>query len=100
MDAILWLTNMTVGRDTKFDNLCHVAHSVEIGERCLVAAGAVIAGSVTIGNDVWVGPKAVISSKISIGDRAFITLGSVVVQSVDADARGTSPFPTTCSFAN
>ncbi|MCB1190354.1 MAG: UDP-3-O-(3-hydroxymyristoyl)glucosamine N-acyltransferase [Leptospiraceae bacterium] len=37
---------------TKFDNLCHVAHNVEIGEDCLLTAGFIVAGSTKIGNRV------------------------------------------------
>jgi len=72
-----------LGDDTKLDNLVHVAHNVVIGQRCFLAACAMIAGAITIGNDVWIGPSASISSAgVVIGDGASITTGSVVTQSV------------------
>lgn len=82
----------TIGADTKLDNLVHVAHNVSIGQRCLLAAHAMIAGSTTIGDDVWIGPSAAISSEISIGNGASITLGSVVVRDVPAGQRVTGHF--------
>jgi len=71
-----------LGNDTKLDNLVHIAHHDEIGERCFIAASAMIAGSVTIGNDVWIGPGACISNEITIGDNASITIGAVVTRDV------------------
>lgn len=71
-----------IGKDTKIDNLVHVAHDVRIGERCLVVALAMLGGKTRIGDDVWIGPSAVISDGLSIGDRARITLGSVVTRDV------------------
>ncbi len=75
-------SDTVVGKDTKLDNLVHVAHNVVIGERCRLAAGVIIAGSVTIGNDVWVGPNATISSEIVIEDDAQISLGAVVTKNI------------------
>lgn len=75
-----------IEEDTKIDALVHIAHNVNIGRNCEIAAGAIIAGSTTIGNDVWIGPNATVSSEISIGDEAFVALGSVVVKNVKPNA--------------
>ncbi len=76
-----------IGADTKLDNLVHVAHNVQIGERTLIAAGVTIAGSVTIGDEVWIGPGAVISSGVTIGDAAAIVIGTTVIKDVAAGTR-------------
>jgi UDP-3-O-[3-hydroxymyristoyl] glucosamine N-acyltransferase len=76
-----------LGEDTKLDNLVHIAHNVQVGKRCLMAAAAMIAGSVIIGDDVWIGPGAIISSEITIGDRSQITIGSLVTKSIPSDQR-------------
>ncbi|MFT6397448.1 MAG: UDP-3-O-[3-hydroxymyristoyl] glucosamine N-acyltransferase [Bradymonadia bacterium] len=81
-----------VGDDTKTDNLVHIAHDCQIGERVRIAASAMLAGSITVGDDVWIGPGAVISSGLTIGDRASITIGAVVSRSVPADTRVTGHF--------
>lgn len=74
-----------IGGTTKCADGVHIAHCARVGERCLLAAGAIILGSTIVGDDVWVGPGAVISNEIDVGDAAFITLGAVVTKNV---ARG------------
>ncbi|BBC22726.1 UDP-3-O-(3-hydroxymyristoyl)glucosamine N-acyltransferase [Pseudanabaena sp. ABRG5-3] len=81
-----------IGKDTKLDNLVHVAHNVKIGSRCLIAASATISGSSIIGDDVWIGPNSCISNEITVGDGAEITIGSVVVQNVPSLTRVTGNF--------
>lgn len=56
----------------KLDNLVHVAHNVEIGERTLIAAQTGIAGSSAIGNDV------VIGGQVGIGDHCRLEAGCAV----------------------
>jgi UDP-3-O-[3-hydroxymyristoyl] glucosamine N-acyltransferase len=81
-----------LGDDTKLDNLVHIAHGVQIGERCFLPAACMIAGSTTLGDDVWIGPGASISSQISIGDNAYVTIGSVVTKNVEAGDKVTGNF--------
>jgi UDP-3-O-[3-hydroxymyristoyl] glucosamine N-acyltransferase len=82
VDRSLFMAPTRIGDDTKIDNLVHVAHSVRIGARCLIAAGATLAGSATIGDEVWVGPHAVISSGVRLGDRAAIVIGATITKDV------------------
>jgi UDP-3-O-[3-hydroxymyristoyl] glucosamine N-acyltransferase LpxD len=72
----------TVGADTHFDNLVHVAHSVHIGRGAALAACAEISGSVSVGDGVWLGPRCAISAGLRIGEHAFIGIGSTVVRDV------------------
>ena len=87
VDRSLFRAPTRIGDDTKIDNLVHVAHSVHIGARCLIAAGATLAGSVVVGNEVWIGPHAVISSGIHLGDRSAIVIGSTITKDVAPDER-------------
>ncbi|WP_057882130.1 UDP-3-O-(3-hydroxymyristoyl)glucosamine N-acyltransferase [Tsuneonella troitsensis] len=81
-----------IGADSATDNLVHIAHNVKIGQRCRLAAAAMIAGSTTLGDDVWVGPNATVSNGLIIGDGAHITLGAVVTKDVVAGQRVTGHF--------
>jgi UDP-3-O-[3-hydroxymyristoyl] glucosamine N-acyltransferase len=81
-----------IGKDTKLDNLVHIAHNAKIGSRCLIAASATISGSSTIGDDVWIGPNSCIANEVIVGDNAEITIGSVVVQNVSSGTRVTGNF--------
>ena len=76
-----------IGIDSKLDNLVHIAHSARIGSRCLIAAGAIVAGSARIGDDVWIGPGACVSDHVTIEAGAQITLGSSVFSNVRAGQR-------------
>lgn len=70
-----------IGEHTKIDNLCHIAHNVVIGKRCLVIAGTVIMGSVHIGNDCWIA-TSIIRDLRKIGNNCVIGMGAVVVENV------------------
>jgi len=87
VDRSLFRLATRIGDDTKIDNLVHVAHSVRIGARCLIAAGATLAGSAVIGDEVWIGPHAVISSGVRLGDRAAIVIGATITKDVAPDER-------------
>lgn len=66
------LTETRIGKGTKFDNLCHVAHNVVIGEHCVMAAGFMIAGSSKIGNHCMFGGNTVITDHVTICDRVIV----------------------------
>lgn len=87
VDRSLFRLPTRIGDDTKIDNLVHVAHSVRIGSRCLIAAGATLAGSVAVGDEVWIGPHVVISSGVRLGDRSAIVIGSTITKDVAPDER-------------
>ncbi|HEX8457392.1 MAG TPA: UDP-3-O-(3-hydroxymyristoyl)glucosamine N-acyltransferase [Pyrinomonadaceae bacterium] len=61
-----------IGRGTKLDNLVHVGHNVEIGERVVIAAQTGISGSTVVGSD------AVIGGQVGMGDHARVEAGAVV----------------------
>lgn len=71
-----------VGRGSKIDSFVHVGHNVIIGENCVVAAGAIFAGSVTIGKNVFVGVNSCIKQSVHVGDGATVGMGSVVIHDV------------------
>jgi UDP-3-O-[3-hydroxymyristoyl] glucosamine N-acyltransferase len=81
-----------VGTGTKIDNLVQVGHNVQIGEHCVIAGKAGIAGSARIGNHVRVGAEAGINGHIDIGDGASIGARAGVTGSVPAGAT-VSGFP-------
>jgi UDP-3-O-[3-hydroxymyristoyl] glucosamine N-acyltransferase len=57
-----------LGTQVKLDNLVHVAHNVEIGERTLIAAQTGIAGSSAIGSDVTIGGQVGIADHCRLED--------------------------------
>ena len=61
-----------VGKGTKLDNLVHVGHNCDIGERVVIAAQTGISGSVIIEDDV------VIGGQVGFGDHIRVRSGAVI----------------------
>ncbi|MFP5520528.1 MAG: UDP-3-O-(3-hydroxymyristoyl)glucosamine N-acyltransferase [Bdellovibrionia bacterium] len=78
------LTITKIGNGTKFDNLCHVAHNVQIGDNCLFAGGFFVAGSSKIGNNVMTGGHVVVADHVEICDRVVLAGRSAVTKDVTA----------------
>ena len=101
---------LVVGDGTFLGHGCALgaADSVEIGKRCLVAAGTIIrdfdghpvdaarrAGGeptpsegirpIIIGDDVWLGARAMVLKGVTIGDRSVVAAGAVVTADVPPD---------------
>ncbi len=62
------LNNTIIKKQTKIDNLCHIAHNCEIGESSLVTAQFGMAGSSKIGKYFICGGKTSVSGHITLGD--------------------------------
>ena len=75
-------SDTVIGENTYLDNLCHVAHNVEIGNNSAFAAMTGIAGSAKIGNHVLTGGQAGIAGHIKIGNNVHIAAKSGVFQSI------------------
>jgi len=73
-----------IGEETKIDNLCHVAHNVQIGRGALIAAFGGISGSTRIGDGVTLAGRVGVSDHKTIGERAVLAGGSAVLQDVPA----------------
>jgi UDP-3-O-[3-hydroxymyristoyl] glucosamine N-acyltransferase len=61
-----------IGKGTKIDNLVHVGHNCDIGERVVIAAQTGISGSVVIEDDV------VIGGQVGFGDHIRVRSGAVI----------------------
>jgi UDP-3-O-[3-hydroxymyristoyl] glucosamine N-acyltransferase len=61
-----------IGRGTKLDNLVHVGHNCDIGERVVIAGQTGISGSVIIEND------CIIGGQVGFGDHIRVQSGAVI----------------------
>lgn len=71
-----------IRKGVKIDNLCQIAHNVEVGKNTAMAAQVGIAGSAKIGENVMIGGQAGISGHLHIADGAKIVAQSGVPSSV------------------
>lgn len=86
------LKDTIVGEGTKIDNLVQIAHNVQIGRYCLIAAHCGIAGSATIGDMTQIGGGAGLADHIKIGSRVQIAAASGVMNDIpDGEKWGGSP---------
>jgi UDP-3-O-[3-hydroxymyristoyl] glucosamine N-acyltransferase len=65
-----------IRRGAKLDNLVQIGHGAKVGEDCVLAAQAGLAGSTRLGRGVWVGGQAGFAGHLDVGDRAVITAQS------------------------
>ena len=61
-----------IGRGTKLDNMVHVGHNCDIGERVVIAAQTGISGSVVIEDD------CVIGGQVGFGDHTRVLKGAII----------------------
>jgi UDP-3-O-[3-hydroxymyristoyl] glucosamine N-acyltransferase len=71
-----------IRKGVKIDNLCQIAHNVEIGKNTAMAAQVGIAGSAKIGENVMIGGQAGISGHLTIADGTRIVAQSGIPSSV------------------
>ena len=76
------LSDTKIGDGTKINNLVHIAHNVQIGANCVIAAQAMISGGVKIGDNSWIAPCVCIRDGIEIGQKALLGMGAVVIRPV------------------
>lgn len=71
-----------IHRGVKIDNLCQIAHNVEIGENTVMCAQTGVAGSTKIGRNCVFGGQCGIAGHITIADRTTCTAQCGVISSV------------------
>jgi UDP-3-O-[3-hydroxymyristoyl] glucosamine N-acyltransferase len=76
------IRDTVIGEGTKIDNLVQIAHNVEIGRHCVLAAHTGISGSCTIGDYVMMGGRVGITDNVTIGAGVMIAAGSGVMSNI------------------
>ncbi len=68
----------------KIDNLCHIAHNVQIGKNSLIIACSLLGGSCRIGKGGYVAPGAIVKNQVTVGENSVIGMGAVVTKDIRA----------------
>lgn len=76
------LTDTRIGDGTKLDALVHVAHNVQVGSMCQLAAGTIIGGSTKVGSSCWTGLNSTLKNGISVGSGVLVAAGACVIADV------------------
>jgi UDP-3-O-[3-hydroxymyristoyl] glucosamine N-acyltransferase len=80
-----------IRKGTKIDNLCQIAHNVEVGEHSIMAAQTGIAGSVKIGKHVMLGGQVGILGHVELEDMVMVASRGGVSKSLKAGKYRGSP---------
>ena len=68
-----------VGNGTIFDNICHTAHNVEIGENCIILSGWLCAGSSKIGDRVIASGQTMLKDHVNVAsDTIFVHRAGII----------------------
>ena len=78
------LGDTRIGRGTRIDNLVQIAHNVQLGENCLLAAQAGISGSTRLGRGVMMAGQSGIVGHVRLGDGVRVAAKSAVTKDVPA----------------
>jgi UDP-3-O-[3-hydroxymyristoyl] glucosamine N-acyltransferase len=76
------LSETRIGRGSKLNVNCFVAHNVKIGANAWISPKVNIAGSVNIGDNVTIFSGAIIREQLKIGNTAIVGMGSVVTKNI------------------
>ena len=76
-----------IGRGTKIDNHCHFGHNIRVGEKTLITAAMITAGSTTIGNGCVFGGRATIKGHLSVADRSQFAGISAIHKTISQPGR-------------
>ena len=71
-----------IRRGTKIDNLCQIAHNVEIGENTVMAAQTGIAGSTKLGRHCMLGGQVGIAGHLNIADNTSFGAQTGVISNI------------------
>ncbi len=71
-----------VHRGVKIDNLCQVAHNVEVGENTVMAAMTGIAGSTKIGKHCVFGGQSGVNGHVTIADNTTLAAQSGIIANI------------------
>lgn len=79
------LGDTVIGNNVKIDNLCHIAHNVQIKDSVNIIALSMIGGSVRLGDSAYIAPSSTLINQVTVGDHAMIGIGSLVLENVEDD---------------
>lgn len=76
------LGSTIIRKGTKFDNLVHIAHNVEIGENTYIAAQSVVAGSTKIGKNCMFSGQVGVVGHLTIADNTILAAQAGISKSI------------------
>jgi UDP-3-O-[3-hydroxymyristoyl] glucosamine N-acyltransferase len=82
-----------IGRGTKIDNHCHLAHNIQVGKNCLMVSDFIAAGTVVIGDNNVFGGRTGISDHVTIGDNMQFTALTSIFKDINEPGKAFGGHP-------
>ena len=82
-----------IGRGTKIDNHCHLAHNIQVGKNCLMVSDFIAAGTVAIGDNNVFGGRTGISDHVTIGDNMQFTALTSIFKDINQPGKAFGGHP-------
>ncbi len=76
------MSDTIIGNGVKLDNQIQIAHNVEIGDHCAMAAGCMIAGSTKIGRCCTLAGGVGVAGHLQLADGTHVTAMTLVTKSI------------------
>jgi UDP-3-O-[3-hydroxymyristoyl] glucosamine N-acyltransferase len=76
------IADTVIGAGTKLDNLVMIAHNVQLGRMCLIAAQSGIAGSTRLGDGCMIGGQVGVTGHLELGNNVKLGAGSGVMDDI------------------
>lgn len=77
------LAETRIKKGSKFDNFCHIAHNVQIGENAAITAGFIVAGSTIIGKNLMTSGGVHILGHLKVADNVILSGRAGVTQNIE-----------------
>lgn len=72
----------TIGDGTIIDNMCHIAHNVQMGKNCIILSGFLCAGSCTIGDRVVASGGTMVKDHVNICSDVYLMHRAGVIKDI------------------
>lgn len=77
------LSDTVIKDGVKLDNLCHIAHNVELGENVAMAAYSGVAGSSKLGDSCTLSGRTTVLGHLNLAPATHVTACSLISRSID-----------------
>lgn len=67
-----------IGRETKVDNLIHIASGATIGSHVSLPGSSYVGNDAVIEDGAWIGPKTAVEARVRIGANAYVGTGCLI----------------------
>ncbi|MBQ0078025.1 MAG: UDP-3-O-(3-hydroxymyristoyl)glucosamine N-acyltransferase [Bacteroidales bacterium] len=87
------MESTVIGNGARIDNLCLIAHNVQVGENTAMAGMTGVAGSAIIGKNCIFGGQSGVVGHVKIADNTTLTACSGIIGNVRTEGQVLSGFP-------